>query len=620
MIRHTTQNATAALALLLAAARSAPALINPNFTPLQVEKQSRVICAVKIAAIAADGRSAKLELVESIKGESNVKEYRVDFTAVPDTPEDKKKAEDGIAIFRKAGASPVFLAIGGGADGTEGALLHADSAWFRLSATKEAAVFAFQAVDSSLNGTFNGGTDMLLQTMRFIRDLPGVNIMPVSPGIDWTSHTKIAVASGTAEAIVAVDVNGDDRLDLFVASPRGDTLLLNEAPDKWSECAGLKSASAAGEWADFDGDGRPDLASLSSAGLKIHLQAERGRFAPHDVKLPFPPRSESLTLAVVDLGDGKASLVAGIGQPVVLRNTGDGRAFSLVPLPDARPVVAQGAAGPCVAADLDGDGLADVLQIYERNGTFWRGKPGGAFEVLPACGALMGKVRQRRASVADLDGDGLSDILLAGGDATPMLLQNRGGGRFDETMRQSGEPGYIIQPGARFAAIGDCNSDTFPDLFVGYEEETGQFFFNRGFRSFAIAETLKFREEDVAGFDKGQAASCWADLAGDGALELITVLASGDVYLSHSSIGALDEPHRIVARLARGSGLAAPVLVTLRMNDRCLASCLADRWRGPAVMAVPEPGSYTVEWRTPDGRKHSKTMNASSGKTEVVIE
>jgi hypothetical protein len=101
---------------------------------------------------------------------------------------------------------------------------------------------------------------------------------------------------------------------------------------------------------------------------------------------------------------------------------------------------------------------------------------------------------------------------------------------------------------------------------------------------------------------------------------LITVLASGDVYLSHSSIGALDEPHRIVARLARGSGLAAPVLVTLRMNDRCLASCLADRWRGPAVMAVPEPGSYTVEWRTPDGRKHSKTMNASSGKTEVVIE
>ena len=61
-------------------------------------------------------------------------------------------------------------------------------------------------------------------------------------------------------------------------------------------------------------------------------------------------------------------------------------------------------------------------------------------------------------------------------------------------------------------------------------------------------------------------------------------------------------------------------MVTFRLNDRCLASRVADRWRGPAVMAVPEPGRYTVEWRTPDGRKHSKPVDTDRVKTEIVME
>jgi hypothetical protein len=641
----------------LLAASLASAMVNPNFTPLHLEKQSRLICAARIVNLATNGALAEMEVIETIKGTTALKKYRLDFGVALTNLELRDAATDAIAAVRKAGAKPVFLALGGVADAPEGALINLESTWLRLSSAKDTGLLTFQSVDAAMNGTFNGGTDMLLHTMRFIRDSPEVPIMPVGPGISWTGHNKIAKASGKAAALLVVDANDDGRPDLFAASPQGDKLLLNTAPDTWTECTGLQAASDAAAWADFDSDGRVDLASLAAAGLRLHLQTAPGKFVTLDVKLPGmfagpspknaaredarppvgnappaagmegerprEPLAACLSLQVIDLGDGRPSLVAGIGHPVLLRNTDGKGALVVVPLPvpEAGSVAGLGPAGPCVAGDLDGDGLADLLQIHEQNGVFWRGRPGGAFEVLPNCGALMGKVRQRRAYAADLDGDGLTDVLLIGGGATPLLLQNRGQGRFEELMRQTGEPGYIIQGGAHCAAIGDFNNDLFPDLFAGYEEEDGQFFFNRGFRSFAIAESLKLREDDVEGCSQGQAAACWLDADRDGALELATVLASGDVYLSRTSLGAMEEPRRIVVQPPRTGGFAGPVVVTLRLDqNRCLASRLADRWSGPAVLAVPSAGRYIISYHTPDGRLHTRTVDADKPVVNVVME
>lgn len=610
----------AALAIMLGAS-SACALVNPNFTPLHLERQSRLIGAARVVAVATNGASAEIEIFETIKGEAAGRRLSIVFAAPTATPEELEKVADAVAAFRKAGSKPIFLALGGEAGEPDGALLHVADAWLRLSA-REAGSLAFQGFDARMNGTFNGGTDMLLNTMRFMRDFPDVPVMPAGPGMTWTTHEKIAAADGRATAAIAVDANDDGRPDLFVASPRGDKLIISEAPDRWTECAGLASASAAAAWADYDGDGRPDLASLSAAGLTLYFQTAPGKFAPRAVPLPLAPHAGALTIDVIDRGDGRASLVLGAGRPVVLKNSDGKGAFAAAPLPLPEPdlLADYGLAGPCVAGDLDGDGLADVLQIHERDGIFWRGRPDGAFEPLPGCGALMGKVRERRLLTADLDGDGLSDVLLVGGGATPLLLHNRGGGRFEETMRQTGEPGYIVQSGAACAALGDFNGDMFVDLFAGYGEEDGQFFFNRGFRSFAIAEALKFREDDMAGCGNGQAAACWLDVDGDGALELITVLSAGDVYLSRSSVGEVDEPRRIVAKVPKVAGYAGPLVVKFSLQGRCLGSRLADRWRGQAVMAVPVPGRYTVSWRSPDGRERAKTIDIERARTEIVLE
>jgi hypothetical protein len=614
LIRSGVVSAAAALALAFRASL-APALVNPNFTPLHLDKQSRIVCVVKVASMAADGASAELDVMESIRGAGGPKRYHVDFRAARGKPEGGEKADEAVAAWRQIGARPALLAIGGTA-GKESAWLHAGVTWFRLATAADAGELVFVAADSGMNGTFNGSSDMLLATMRHIRDLPEVPVMRVTAGMEWTTHRSLAQGLSGATALVAVDANGDGRRDLHVLSPQGDRLLLNEAPDQWTACTGLVACSQAAVWGDFDNDGRPDLASLSTNGLTVFLQTAAGVFAPHAVKLPVPVARAYLTVDVVDLGDGKASLVVGAGRPVVLRNTDGKGAFA----PLALPAAAADGVGPCVGGDLDGDGRPDVLWIREAGCTFWRGGSNGVFAAAADGGAGMGRARDRQVSIADFDGDGLPDVLLAGGGATPALLQNRGGGHFDETMRQTGEPGYIIQGGARCAAVGDFNADLFPDLFVGYDDENGQFFYNRGYRSFAIAETLKFKAEDIEGCDKGQRAACWIDTDGDGALELVTLQASGDVFLSRSSLGDADEARRILVKPPKAGGFAGSVNVTLRLNGHCLASRAVDRWGGPAVLPVPEAGRYSVEWATPDGRRHAKNIVVEKGLTEMTLE
>jgi len=202
------------------------------------------------------------------------------------------------------------------------------------------------------------------------------------------------------------------------------------------------------------------------------------------------------------------------------------------------------------------------------------------------------------------------DILLIGGDSTPYLLQNRGGTRFEEVMRLSGEPGYIFQAGATSAELADFNNDTFVDIFAGYEEEPCQFFFNRGFRSFAINEPLKLKAEDLEGADKGQAAAIWADLGGTGALELVTALANGDVYLSRTNLGAAERPLFVRVPFPAEARSAGPLVVRFYLEGRCLGARVADRWSGPALLGVPEAGTYAIKYKLPDGKEVAREAEA----------
>ncbi len=614
----------AALCLALLWTALGRAYVNPNFTPLHLEEQSKLICTVKVEEIAKDGKSATLTVLDVIKGASPAKKLTLEFTAVLAKEGGKEDVKEIIELLKAAGAKPALL-TSGELDGQRCGLLHMEAVWVRLVMGKDATRWQFEKADTTLNGTFNGGTDMFIEAMRFIRKFPSAPIMPVAGGVAWSEHTELGKLAGDAAELQAVDVDGDGKLDLFASCPQGDKVFINKGTG-FEELAGLASASRAAAWADFDGDGRVDLASLSDKGLKLYFQKEAGKFTAEEVKLVGKIETGSPTLTVIDIGgDGNADMVVGARTfPVVLRNKDGKGNFETVKLRNPwleKDMQPPGKAGPCVAADFDGDGLADVVQFYQQRGLFWRGKADGNFEVKDCPGAFMGNVKRRNACMADLDGDGLLDIFLIGGGRKPFLLQNRGGGKFEEVMRLTGEPGYIIQAGAVCAALGDFNNDTFVDVFAGYDGDPFcQFFFNRGFRSLAICGKLKLKEDDVPGAEEeGQAAALWADLNGDGALELVTAMRGGALYLSQSDLADMASPPCLRVKVAREAELAGPVTVRFYLEGRCLGARTAHKWGPPALLGTGEVGEYLVKWRTPDGKEFSRKVELEDNAVEIAI-
>jgi hypothetical protein len=619
------QTAAVALGLVVALTSGALAVINPSFTPKHLEDECGLIFTVKVAAVDADGKGAALTVGEVLKGQLAAAKVRVDLKALLAMKDGEANAETFLGIVKSAQDRwGVIAAAKPGADAKVLAYLHIEGRWIQLSQGSNAETWSVETVTPQrgtffMDATFNGGSDMFIETLRFIRKYPALGIMRVEPGASWADHTKLGKLPGKANALMAVDANGDGRLDLFAACPDGDRVFVQDAKGKFTELAGAPgSSSAVAAWADFDGDGRPDLASLGKYGLNVYFQKEPGKFTTQNVQIAGEAQlswaTGSPAMGIVDLEpDGRPDLVIGLNRPLVFKNDGQG-GFSAFALPAEEKAPDRGLPGPCVVADFDADGTADIVQTYQKGGVLWRGKAGG-FEPPVECGAAMGKVKNRQAQLADVDGDGLLDIFLLGGGYTPHLLANRGGRSFQEVFRFFGEPNYKIQTGAWGAAFGDFNNDTFVDLYVGGEGEERLFFFNRGFRSLAVDErqALAIEEEAMPGIGQGTVAAVWADFGNTGAQSLALALANGDVYLSRTDIGAQPKSRAMRVPVDPAVKSAAPQVMRFFSEGRPLGARVADRWSGPAVMGVEAEGTYAVAWRGPDGKEVRRELEVGDG-------
>lgn len=600
-----------ALALVVLPGSRAVALINPQFTPQHLEEQAELIFTVKAPAIDADGKGVILTVGEVLKGKLSAGKIRVDLNPILAEKDGRVHADAFLDVLKTAENRPGVVMAGKAAgDAKLMAYFHMEGQWLPFVQGLGPDSWVLEAGTPrqgafTMNATFNGGSDMLIATLRCIRQSPSSGLMRVNPGVSWADHTRLGRLPGKAAALVAADVNADGRLDLFAACPEGDRIFLQEKAGRFiKEPIEPGSKSLAAAWADFDGDGRPDLASLGGSGLKILLQTGPGTFAVRAVALPAKMEPANGTLAIVDIEpDGRPDLVVGLGEPLVLRNDGKaGFAAAALPGGSSSPIE-QGPAGPSVVADFDADGMVDIIQTYAKGGRLWRGKPGGFYEPVE-CGALAGQAPWRRACVADLDGDGLLDIFLIGGKTTPHLLQNHAGRQFREMFQFCGEPKYKIQTDASCAAFGDFNNDTFVDLFVGGEGEERLFFFNRGFRSLAVdeAQMLDIGEENMPGIEKGAVDAVWADFGATGAQTLALNLPNGDVYLSRTDLGTQPKAPAVRVPFDKTFRSAAPQLVRFSMGGRSLGARVADRWCGPAILGVDDAGAYGVAIKTPEGK------------------
>ena len=392
------------------------------------------------------------------------------------------------------------------------------------------------------------------------------------------------------------DFDGDGDPDLFVGfNGDGNRLYRNDGGvfADVAAAAGIADVrpTRATAWGDYDGDGDPDLLVGFAPGagpvLKLYRNV-RGRF--DDVAIAVGLRVDSAAVRQpvwIDFdSDGDLDLfIAFRDRPNSLFRNDAGRFVDVAPaagLADPRPSVG------AVWFDYDADGDFDVIVANmdgEANGLFRN--DGGVFsDVADSLGvAWGGRLRGDAANgtvrpcVADIDGDGLLDLFFANYGRNGLFL-NRGDAGFEDVSEAWG-----IAIDARYdaCAFADIDHDGRLDLYVtgtvtGGVSYRDHLFLNTGSR-FEDVTPDELRLEADHGVQ-------WADFDGD-----------GDMDLALTGAGA-DGTHALL-RNTLGADTAR----------RSLSVLVVDL-TGRAVRAGAEVRVYAAGTRTPIG---ARLVDAGSG-------
>ena len=222
--------------------------------------------------------------------------------------------------------------------------------------------------------------------------------------------------------------------------------------------------------ADFNGDGRLDLAGPGGTGVRVQLATGEGTFAP---AVSWPVASSAQDLAAGDFnGDGRVDLAVTINDPAVglslLLGNGDGTFQAPLNFPNG-----SGFDSPTIAAaDLNNDGRLDVVIGHQvacftapcrvaRGITVMLGDGAGGFQ--PAREIDIG-TETARVAAGDFNRDGIPDLAIASSQARLVLLRGVGDGSFVQQPTLTLVEGNTLGMDATDVDVADFNGDGFADL------------------------------------------------------------------------------------------------------------------------------------------------------------
>lgn len=594
--------AAALVAALVAGA--ALGMINPDFTPVDLVWQSGSILIVSGEDI-GEGVEIILTVDRAMKGEAP-DTVKLNIGGLPDG---ERGELAGLLAKEKA---LIFIA-----EAEDAANLNIDGRWFPLEPADGGGWKALQE-DTQFGGllaTWRGGTDMLMRCVEYILEYPEEASVPADGGFNFFDAEQISEVDGDVQDIYTVIFGGDSPPHLYIASPSGDRLICGgDDFEDITEVVGLGSRSAVSAWGDFTGDGELDLASFDGEALTIWSRAGDGEFTRRGQKVELPEKTH--TLVVIKFDDERLpGLLAAHEDGFLLLKNREGE-FEITARRDVPDELRAelGEAGQAVVADLTNNGLLDMLQLYEEAGLLYRGVDEGVLFADPEKSAVASEIGAAKVALGDLDADGLLDIL-----ATSLggvrFYHNVGDGRFVERVRHSGEASYKTHRFASFGAIGDPNSDGRDDVLITYYRENIGLFFNRGFLSFGHADVQTNALEMFIEIGAGQRAGTFADLAGDGAQGIVIVLNDGGVWFGFNE-NVDDNPLYLRVDAPPSSGI---ISVKCDMPSRSLGRKVASPGR-PAIFGIPEPGLYSLEWRSPGQEPTLKEVLVIAEPVNVTIE
>lgn len=346
---------------------------------------------------------------------------------------------------------------------------------------------------------------------------------------------------GSPRSLRWADFDGDGRLDLafalggavWIAQGNGDGTL------RRPNAVGASGSARFVAIGDLDADGRPDLVVLdcpssqceAAATLLTALGNGDGNFQP---AVAHSSVTDALALAVGDLdGDGRADVILSHADGAVstLPGKGDGTLGAPVRHPTL-PSPTSLSASWVEVADVDGDRSPDLVFLQARS--FLLGSVGylpgrGDGTLAPAVRTDLGFSPTRHV-LSDFDRDGRLDVALVGnrfhGPYPLAVLAGQADGSFGPERRIECPGPSDTYVSCTSFSVGDFDGDGIPDLVElasSGEPLASELLFLRGNGDGSFAAATGVAPPPGSGDTLGDA----ADLNGDGRPDLVFVGAAG---------------------------------------------------------------------------------------------
>jgi hypothetical protein len=299
-------------------------------------------------------------------------------------------------------------------------------------------------------GDFNGDGYADVAIVDSVSALTAIYLGSANGLVDGAQYNGIG---GTG--IVSADLNRDGYIDLALAQGYSIAILRGAGNGTFAQVQSLSTPVGVTRVAagDFNGDGNIDLAFVSPnwVGLTVSFADNNGKFG--SVKIVNPPAGAPSynELATADLdGDGMADILAVPGSVWFGRSDGSFSSSAISVFGDSVRI-----------ADINGDGYLDAAFAstdYYTNGQMPLifGVGGGRFR---APFERDDTVFSSPIIVADVNGDGANDVLSTF-NATLKVALGGGDGTMSVATDQSGLP----SPYAHTYVVGDVNNDGAVDI------------------------------------------------------------------------------------------------------------------------------------------------------------
>ncbi len=464
------------------------------------------------------------------------------------------------ALYSSTSSVTVFVFPGNG-DGTLGAPV---SSQF----TSQLGPSIYFVPVGDLNG--DGVPDFILENIYYTPAL-----VLLSDGKGGFLPPKTVANSYNYSVPVAVDINGDGIPDILW--PEGAAVALGKGDGSFGNLTSPYSTASGPRtcvFHDMDGDGKLDAvcgyleSGVMGTALDILHGNGDGTFNPSPIShTTFGSASISRTGTGVLLMPEVVADVNGDGIPDVLAFGGDGLTVllgqpGLTFAPPAEYAVGYSGFSPFLGAwvqrkyaDLNGDGSLDVLTAGPNGMYVLYGRANGTFS-----SALTTRTSEEtgRTAVADFNGDGKPD-LVSTGEPQPTLSLGKGDGTFSAPVPILGAPFAYNQP----ILVADFNGDGKPDLLSADSSSNHYLMLGRGDGSFGTAIATSglpaalTPSSSTVSYTAGYALT--ADMNGDGKADLFffDTDPQSPTYRLVSALSAGDGTFRTVS-----TSYPAPVYVS----------------------------------------------------------